>query len=55
MSTDLTSITKKYFYKNNKFEKMISIVTEAEIDCRVYELYGLTEDEIRIVEESVQK
>ena len=26
--------------------------TDAEIDAMVYELYGLTEDEIKIVEES---
>ena len=55
MSTELTTSTTKYFYNNNTFEELISIVTEAEIDCMVYELYGLTEDEIRIVEESVQK
>ncbi|MCH7613247.1 MAG: hypothetical protein IIB45_07810 [Candidatus Marinimicrobia bacterium] len=53
MSTDLTSITKKYFYKNNKFEELISIVTEAEIDCMVYELYGLTEEESVLVEENI--
>ena len=28
-------------------------VLEAEIDAMVYELYGLSEEEIRIVEESV--
>jgi len=30
------------------------IVFEAEIDQLVYELYGLTEEEIKIVEESVR-
>ncbi|MDA3882190.1 MAG: hypothetical protein PF481_02795 [Bacteroidales bacterium] len=29
-------------------------VLEAEIDCMVYELYGLTEDEIKVVEEGVK-
>lgn len=28
--------------------------TEAEIDRRVYDLYGLTEEERRVVEESVR-
>ena len=28
---------------------------EAEIDCLVYELYGLTEEEIRIVESTYKK
>ena len=34
------------------YERQIKIV-DAQIDRRVYELYGLTEEEIRIVEKSL--
>lgn len=50
MSTDLTSITKKYFYKNNKFEEMISILTESKTNCFGYNMYGLKDNNIKEVD-----
>jgi hypothetical protein len=32
-----------------------STTTDGQIDCPVYALYGLTEEEIRIIEEATQK
>ena len=36
------------------YERQIKIV-DAQIDKLVYELYGLTEEEVKVVEESVEK
>lgn len=36
---------------NNGLQRLIA-ATDRQIDRRVYELYGLTEEEIRIVEET---
>lgn len=44
---------KEYLYQKNELEGVISIITEIKINRMVYELYGLTEEEIAIVEESV--
>jgi hypothetical protein len=43
-----------YFYKTNKAvaTKNEIVATDKAIDKMVYELYGLTEEEIKIVEES---
>ncbi len=47
-------VTQILFYKKSDFAADTSIL-EAEIDRLVYELYGLTEEEIRIVESTYKK
>jgi hypothetical protein len=52
---DLNNVLKNAKTPNEKTQLQRQIdATDAEIDRLVYELYGLTEDEIRIVEESVK-
>jgi len=49
---ELHKRTPKTPFEQEQLRREIS-ATDAEIDRLVYELYGLTDDEIRIVEESV--
>ena len=54
MSQCLTTLTTQIIER--KRENLLSDTSalEAEIDRMVYELYGLTEDEIKIVEENTK-
>ena len=51
----ISEIMGKYLPNVEKWEKLKKEIesTDREIDKRVYELYGLTEEEIKIVEESL--
>ena len=52
----INDIMQKYLPNVEKWEKLKKEIekTDKEIDQKVYELYGLTEEEIKIVEESVR-
>ena len=51
----INDIMQKYLPNVEKWEKLKKEIekTDKEIDQKVYELYGLTEEEIKIIEESV--
>ena len=51
---ELVLVFKRYSEEAENLDIIINTL-ESEIDQLVYELYGLTEEEIRIVEESVNK
>ena len=49
---ELGDLVRKIYFKKKENPEEDTTTLEAEIDARVYELYGLTDEEIRIVENS---
>ena len=51
-TSEISSIVKQIIDKKEKISTENTSILEKEIDGLVYKLYGLTDDEIRIIEES---